>query len=214
MTLYGDIESRLGGGATMVEGWEDGSLSDSVWSTDDSSAFNVQSSTVAQGSNALEAVSGNANVDGLFASTSDVDNAPSRGDTHRMYFRRDGTTDSELLRVHWAGQASSLTYYPESYCFDFREDRYRMFYVDSSGNFNSLGSENVSISAGQWYYTDIDFGDSSSDTIAADLYNADDDTQLGSGISGTDTSLDSGNLQIVALADQTDTIWHDHWEIL
>lgn len=209
----GDVDDGTSTG--VVEGWEDGSIAASPWSANDDSAAAVQDAVAADGTYALETSPGNSNVTGLFADSADLSAVPSRGDTFRMWLRRDGTISSDLLRVHWCSQMASLSFepYPESYAYDLRGDRHRMFYIDGNGTYHELASEFIDVQADQWYYTVFDFDSSSDGIIRATIYDASTDDPIGT-ISAQETTLDAGNCQITMPDGMSDTFWHDAWEIL
>ena len=208
-TVFGTIRSFITEASIqIIEDFESYSSTSDLWnvySTDDANAFELQSSVVYEGSNALELVPGVGGTDHMYSDT--LDNLPVRGDTFAFHMYR-SALNGDRPRIMFAVQSDNF-YWPDGYFLEFRDDRMRLAEV-SGGSFNPDEFSNIyTPNTGQWDRVEIEFDVDSDGDITVTHYDGDSDTVQGS-VTINSNAHNSGGWAWVAASSATSTFYWDY----
>lgn len=151
----------------VIEDFETGSLG--AWTS--TSGLTVQSSTVAEGSYAVE-ISNPSNAFQAYSAQGDgLDYYPQKGDRFSMLMRESG---SRLPTWNFGVDTSNSEGY---YVFLHTQDRLEVGITSGSGSFTSLNTTSISESTDTWYEVEVQWHDGSGslsdNTIEVTLYSVD-----------------------------------------
>lgn len=170
----------------VIDDFEDGGLSEYQY---DTGYFTTQSTTVKEGSSALEVTSGT-NVH--ISSFSGLNYYPSEGDTFR-WWGRTSNHDRYLLFYFGAQEGTGgVDDRPDGYAayWDFSNNNLH-FRIRQNGSNTRLASTNISWAADTWYQGEVQWGSDGTTTLRVL-----DETgsEIGSPITATDSTFTSGGI--------------------
>lgn len=157
----------------------------------DTGQFTRQQTTVQEGSYALEVTTPDMSFYGI-ADADAPNNPPVQGDTFRCWVRHSGLDSgdvSDYIRILFATQSGTVL--PQGNLVRVSGDDTLVLEVRDSQGVTNLASESVSVSADTWYEIEVEW--LADGSITCSLYDSG-GTQIGSGISATDTTHTSGGV--------------------
>lgn len=191
---HGPPPTSTATGTAPIETFESGVLS--AWSSDDMTAFSVQSGVVHDGSYALRVESYNGGTDYLWSMPGDgLPYYPRPGDSFQFYVQPNATNDYHREELLFAKQAAGSMKYP-SYGVNVHEDG--VFYFEENhadGTRHRLDSASFTYEPGTWYRVEVDWPDT--ETIRARLIDDDAETELGALDVAPTLGLGVGGLRIL-----------------